>query len=189
MCTSKKTIILIVTVIGFIGILGCILFSKNEITNNEQLLNEITNNEQLLNEINNDAQLLVVKSYTNYAWGFQSTGSAIFDDGSILTWNNNSVVSKNNLMTNEGVKQFILNNGKLKSAKVADKDLEKIKENISKLEDKIEIEMPGADQGTTNIYIVNDNNDKIDLKYTGDWIGENQTEESKEILKIVKKYF
>jgi len=64
-----------------------------------------------------------------------------------------------------------------------------MKENIEKLEDKIEIEMPGADQGTTSIYVINPDNDKITLKYTGDWNGENQTVESKEILKIVERFF
>jgi hypothetical protein len=172
MSISKKLKILIVLGILIIGVFGYFFFGKNK--------------------INPNAELLIINSYSNYAWGFQFHGTAIFDDGSILTWNNvkesNSKIEYD-IGTTEGLKQYILNEGKLKIRKVSNNKLEKIKENIEKLEDKIEIEMPGADQGTTSIYVINANNEKITLKYMGDWNGENQTVESKEILEIVEKYF
>jgi len=170
--SNKLKIIILLLGILIIGVFGYFFFGKNE--------------------INPNAELLVVSSYSNYAWGFQFYGTAIFDDGSILTWNNEKDSKskvKYNLETNEGLKEYILNEGKLKSIKVSNNKLEKMKENIEKLEDKIEIEMPGADQGTTSIYVINPDNDKITLKYTGDWNGENQTVESKEILKIVERFF
>jgi len=169
---KKKLILIVGLIVMIVGILFYVLFEKNE--------------------INTNAQILIVNSYSNYAWGFQFHGTAICDDGSILTWNN---VKESNLKmeydigTTEGLKQYILNEGKLKIRKVSNNDLEKLKEQISKLEDKIELTYPGADQGTTSIYVINTNNDKIILKCTGDCIGENQTLESKEILRIVEKYF
>ena len=57
------------------------------------------------------------------------------------------------------------------------------------LKDDIKINYPGADQGTTTISVITENNEEIVLKKTGDSVGENKTYESQAILEIVEKYF
>ena len=140
---------------------------------------------------NENAKLLVVKTYSNYAWGFQFNGKAIFDNGSIYTWNesDNSTTKDYEIETIEGLKEYILNEADLKYKKVSKKDLKQIKEYINKIEDSIKPENAGADMGTATIFIIDENDNKIILKRTGDSVGENKKEEAQELLKIIEKYF
>jgi len=173
---NKKLIIILV--VAFLIIVTISIYSlflkKNEKTSSDE-----------------NAKLLVAKTYSNYAWGFQFNGKAIFDNGSIYTWNesDNSSTKDYEIETIEGLKEYILNEADLKNKKVSKKDLKQIKEYISKIEDSIKPENAGADMGTETIFIIDENDNKIILKRTGDSVGENKKEEAQEILKIIEKYF
>lgn len=136
------------------------------------------------------SNLLVVSSYSNHAWSYTFSGTAIFSDGSIYTWkeNNYSNVKNYNLETPEGLKQYILKNGKLGSKEVSDNDLTKIESYINKIKNEIVLNHPGADFGTSIISIYNNNGEKINIKYSGDTVGINQTYEAQELLKLLENY-
>ena len=59
---------------------------------------------------------------------------------------------------------------------------------VSKIEDNIKITYPGADQGTNTIAVINEKNNEIVLKESGDSVGENYTKEAQELLKLIEKY-
>ena len=141
-------------------------------------------------ENNNDAKLLAINTYSNYATGFQFYGTAIFDNGYIFFWReyNDSNTKNYKIGTVEGLEEYILNEANLKIKKVSNHDLEQIKELVSKLEDNTEITYPGADQGTNTIAVINEKNNEIVLKESGDSVGENYTKEAQELLKLIEKY-
>ena len=168
----KKLIIIVVILI--ISILFYILFMrKNGYVGN-----------------NNDAKLLAINTYSNYATGIQFYGTAIFDNGYIYIWReyNNSNTKNYKIGTIEGLEEYILNEAKIKIKKVSNNDLEQIKELVSKIEDNIKITYPGADQGTNTIAVINEKNNEIVLKESGDSVGENYTKEAQELLKLIEKY-
>lgn len=136
------------------------------------------------------SNLLVVNSYSNHAWSYTFSGTAIFSDGSIYTWkeNNYSNVENYNLKTPEGLKQYILKNGKLQSKEISDNDLTKIENYINKIKNEIVLSYPSSDFGTSIISIYNNNDEKINIKYSGDTVGINQTYEAQELLKLLEKY-
>lgn len=173
---NKKLIIILVVALLIITTISIyILFTKK---------NENTSS-------NENAKLLVVQKYSNYAWGFSFSGTAIFDNGSIYTWkeSDNSITKEYEIETIEGIKEYILNEADLKTKKVSKKDLKQIKEQISKIDDDIKIEHPGADMGTETIFVIDEKDNKIILRETGDSVGENQTKEAQELLNIIEKYF
>lgn len=173
MKTNKLIIILVILVI--IITLFCILFAKE---------NKYSSNTA-------DFKLLVIDTYSNYAYGSQFYGTAIFDNGYIYTWkeDNNSNTQKYKIGTSEGLKEYILNEGKRKTKRVSNNDLELIREYVSQIQDDIKITHSGADQGTKSIYVIDEENNEIILKCSGDSNGENTTKEAKELLELIEKYF
>ena len=75
-----------------------------------------------------------------------------------------------------------------KITKVSDDDLTQIKDYINKIENDIEVNYVGADMGTKQISVINNNNEEIILKSTGDAMGENKSENAKTLLGILEKY-
>ena len=72
---------------------------------------------------------LVVYHYSNYAWSAQYNGMAIVNDGTIYSWNltgNIKNLGNYNVNSADGLKNYILENGKLENKKISAKDLEKI---------------------------------------------------------------
>jgi len=143
-------------------------------------------------ESNNDSRrILIKKSYSNYAWGSQFNGKAIFSDGTIYSWDskNESDDWRNyDLSSIDELTDFLSEYGNLENTKVSEEDLEKIKDYINDLEDDIDIRHPGADMGTTVISAINSDNEKIDLKLKGDSEGENKTKNAQELLEIINNY-
>ena len=176
----KKTIIKLLILISIVIAITCTLL----------LLNNNNSKSKARQNISKSPDLLAINSYSNYAWGYSFSGTAIFSDGSIYTWkeNDSSDVENYDLQTTKGLEEYILKEGKLKNKKVSDKDLKEIKKHINKVDDDINIKHPGADIGTYSITIINKNNKQITLKCSGDSTGENQTENSQKLLKIIEKY-
>lgn len=168
---NKTRILVIFTFIIFLSIIAIYSFSPQKSTNQ-------------------DTKFMIIDTYSNYAWGTQFKGTAIYDDGSIYTWNetDNTKLSNYKLGTPEGLKDFIKKEAKQTKGIINEKDLNNLKKYISTLEDNIKISYPGADQGTNTTSVINENNEEIVLKKAGDSVGENETHESQEILKIVEKY-
>lgn len=140
---------------------------------------------------NSEKKILFQRVYENHAWGKNYSAIAIFDDGTMYTWNyekNNENVNLNDIHTREGLEKILLDNGKYEGNVISKENVEKLKEYIEKLEDSIEVKHLGADQGTTTISVWKANDKKIDLIVEGDGIGENKTDNSQEILKIVGFY-
>ena len=138
-----------------------------------------------------ELKVIAMSSYSNYAWSAQYRGMAILNDGSIYSWDetDKEIIGKYKLGTIEGIQEFILKEGNKNLTKVSNNDLVKIKEYINQVENDIEVNHVGADMGTSTISVINDNNEEIKLKVSGDSIGENKTEKSKELLEILDKYF
>lgn len=179
----RKNIIKILIAISIVIAISCILL----LLNNNNKDSEKTNSIQ---KTLTTPKLLAVNSYSNYAWSVSFSGTAIFSDGSIYTWqeNNNSKIKKYDIHTTEGLEEFILEEGKLKSKKVSNNDLKNLKKYVNLVKDEIEITYPGADMGTSTTYIINKKGEKITLKRSGDSEGKNKTDTSKKILNIIDKY-
>ena len=181
MKTIKNTfifkIIFIFFLIGF-GILTGYLFIDNF-------------QNQYPKELNySNKKILASKIYSNYAWAITFNGTVIFNDGTIYQWeyfNNQLTEDTYNLNEEDALKKFILNKAKKKKIKVTKKDLAKIENSIQDLENIINLNCPGADQGDEDISIWQ-NKKEIALKVSGDCIGENKTKKSQEILEILNKY-
>ncbi len=140
---------------------------------------------------NHSRKILIEKSYSNYAWGSQYNGKAIFSDGTIYSWDskNESDNWRNyNLTSIDELTDFLFDYGILEDTKVSKEDLEKIEEYINDLEDEIDIKHPGADMGTTVISAIKSDGKKIDLKLKGDAEGENKTKNAQELLEIINNY-
>lgn len=136
------------------------------------------------NELNIEGkQLLIEKSYHNSAWGFRYNGMAIFNDGTIYSWD----YTDNRHFTGE-LKNLILEKGNLENKKVSAEDLEKIKEYINNIEDTLEIEYQGMDMGEEKVSVWNSSGKEIKLSVKGDGVGENKTKNAQELLKIIDKY-
>lgn len=137
-----------------------------------------------------ESKVIAVSSYSNYAWSAQYKGVAILNDGSIYKWDEKDSEKLGNykLGTIEGVQDFILNEGNKKITKVSDDDLTQIKDYINKIENDIEVNYVGADMGTEQILVINNNNEEIILKSTGDAMGENKSENAQTLLGILEKY-
>ena len=152
----------------------------------------LSSTEDYKDELSKDnKKILIEKSYSNYAWSAQYNGMAIFNDGTIYSWNltgNMKDLENYNVNSADGLKNYILENGKLENKKISAKDLEKIEEYINNIEDSIEIKYPGADQGTTTISAWNSNGKEIILSVKVDSVGENKTNNAQELLKIINRY-
>lgn len=138
-----------------------------------------------------DTKFVILNTYSNYAWTTNFQGSAIYDDGTIYTWNetNKNKLNEYQIGTPQGIKKYIEDEAKKSNKKVSDRDLIELKKYINSLKDNIKLQYPGADQGTNTISVITNNNIEIVLKKTGDSVGENKTQESQNIIKIVEKYF
>ncbi len=149
----------------------------------------INMNKTYRNELSIDKKVILAeKSYINFAWGFNYSGMAIFNDGTIYEWNfvgNRKDYDVNNLKEYEN---WILQNGSKVDKKVTKKDLNRIKKNIKNLENNIESENTAYDAGSSSILVWNDNKEKIILKESGDNTGENKSNVSQELIKIIDNY-
>ena len=181
----KKNIIKILIAISIVIAISCVLLLLNNNNNNSN--NKKTKS---IKEALTSPKLLAVNSYSNYAWSVNFSGTAIFSDGSIYTWqeNSNSKIKKYDINTTEGLEKFILEEGKLNKQTVSDNDLKNLKKYINLVEDDIKITYPGADMGTSTTYIINEKGKEITLKCSGDSEGKNKTEASKKLLNIIEKY-
>lgn len=156
---NKKKVTIIIIVALVIAIIGILIITKPKEEKEYQA-----------------PAFLIVKSYSNYAWSTVFNGIAIFEDGTIYSWdyeeitdgNYNDYIGNNDISTQSGIKDFILNKGTKKTEKVSDDDLNELKKYINNL------------------------NDEEDKKYTlsinGDCEGQSKTKNAKKILDIINKY-
>jgi hypothetical protein len=180
----KKKVLISIVVIIIIVIIGLfICFINNSKTYRED-------------NPNNEILASIIKS--NYAWGVTFSGSAIFNDGTIYSWNFDGsnmnefkeYVGNNNIDTQDGLKNFVLNKASKQSKKVSNEDLEKIEKNINNLTDKdtkFDVNCHGADRGDTSIYVYK-NNEQLRLSRRGDCDGQTNSSSGSKILSIINKY-
>ena len=144
---------------------------------------------------NNDSgefELLAVKLYSNYAWGFQFNGTAIFTDGSIYTWSHsgNKNIGDYKINTAEGLKKYIMDKGKKKLKSVSKKDLDKIKKYVNEIK-KEDINLSknchGADMGSST-FEVHKNGELVLLYEKGDCDRESDNKKVNELVDIITKY-
>lgn len=171
---TKKYIIIAVVVL--LVVIGMIAIFKSI---NKPYRKELDNKEKTI---------LAEKSYSNSAWGFTYNGMAIFNDGTIYEWDfrgENGDYKANNSKEHAN---WILENGSKIDKKVSKKELDEIEKNITNLEDNIELESNAYDAGSNSVSVWNKDNEKIVLKESGDYRGENKSENSKKLIKIINKY-
>ncbi len=138
----------------------------------------------------NERKIIITRYYYNYTLRFIYIGKAIFDDGSIYGWNyigHTFDFLEYNLETEEGLKKYILEKGKLVDRIVKEEDLKKMKEYIEDIENVLTFDYFEHDRGVCNISVWKDNQETI-IKSMGDCSGENESESSKKLLKLIDKY-
>ena len=178
---NKKKVTIIIIVALVIAIIGILIITKPKEEKEYQA-----------------PAFLIVKSYSNYAWSTVFNGIAIFEDGTIYSWdyeeitdgNYNDYIGNNDISTQSGIKDFILNKGTKKTEKVSDDDLNELKKYINNLNDEdvnYEENCLGADRGETSISVYKEDK-KYTLSTSGDCEGQSKTENAKKILDIIKKY-
>lgn len=124
---------------------------KDEIDRLENKINDIKTNQysdendavEYRDELSNEnKKVLLTEFYSNFAWGYQSYGNVLFNDGTIYTWNttNKQDTDDYDLTTANGFKDFVLEKGDLTDIKVSSQDLDKIEEYANNLVDSIETE-------------------------------------------------
>ena len=142
--------------------------------------------------------ILVSVSHSNYAWGITFSGSAIFDDGTIYSWDFNDsddndytkYIGDNNIDTKKGLEKFILNKGNIKVKKVSNNDLEKIENYINNLTEEdtnFDITCHGADIGDTTISVYK-NDEQLVLSRSGDCDGNSNSYSALKLLALIDKY-
>ena len=176
--SNKKRNLLIILLLIIVIIIGFFIYKFCDNKNYKDTLNK------------ENKRILVESSYSNYAWTAQFSGTVIFNDGTIYSWNSNNKKENGNYNINstDGLKSYVLENGKKRLKRVTSKDIEKIENYINNLEDTIDIEYPGADQGTSRISVWNSDDQKITLSLKGDSVGENKSEIAQELLKLIDRY-
>ena len=138
--------------------------------------------------------LISISSYFNGAGTVKFSGSALFSDGSIYTWNfSGDEFTKGgyNLNTLEGVTNYILDRADESKNVVSESDLNTIKEYINNLtEEELEFKEDCRDtyNGTNTIEIVKDK-EIIAISETGDCNGSASSENAQELITILNKIF
>lgn len=124
---------------------------------------------------NKHSSILFQFSHENYAWTPTSFGYNIYSNGVIKEYDNYNEEKE------------------LKSAKITKEELNQLKELANKVEDKYEKDNSGFqmfDAGTTTKQIYSERLSKwIVLSKSGDTMGSNSTEISKEILNLTKQLY
>lgn len=137
-----------------------------------------------------EKRILVEKSYSNYAWGYQYYGSAICSDGTIYTWDlSNGDYQMTSYDSLEDESFELIKSASPKITKVSKKDMERLKEAINNLNGYMSRKNVAMDAGSNTITVWNYTIDNtIVIKESGDYVGENESPEAQEIIRIVNKY-
>ena len=154
----------------------------------------LTNNGHILGSVKK--QILLEKSYTNFAWGQTYEGMAICTDGTVYKWNMDdkyfdelSEAKYGYSLNLEDASSIILKYAELTTIRVSSKDLESLKKNISNLNGYTSLEYGGSDMGSHSVIVWDYSKKQITtIKTYGDMVGENETEEAQEIIRIADKY-
>jgi len=143
-----------------------------------------------------EKEILIGYTYENYAWGYQGKELIVFNDGTIYTWETDITIDNNASKKSTCsiddydelycLKKRVIEEGTKINVKLSEQDLKTIEEQIKGLEDKIELNHLGADQGTYTLSVWKDKK-RIDLKVDGDATGENKTQNAQKIIKIFNK--
>lgn len=154
-------------------------------------IHDMSGKEEYLDYPEEEKMVLVEKSYSNYAWGVSYNGSVIFNDGTIYTWDFSgdlTSLTEYDFDTADGLKKFVLAQGKKSKKQVTKEEIEDIKSYIHDVEDTIERMCSGADMGTESIEVWKSNNENISLYESGDCNGESSDINAIRIREIVNKY-
>lgn len=176
---NKKILLILIPILFLIILITLFLVQKFL---SKSYRNELSNNKK---------SLLIESSHENYAWGWRYSGTGIFSDGTIYTWDNSNYDGNAPEDTNMALSNWILTYGTKQDLKVTTKDLSKLESNLSTLKDALtysEDNIPMYDAGLTYICIWSGDTSFI-LSASGDYFGKNMTKESKTIRSIAKPYF
>ena len=173
---NKKIINLVLIILIPLVLIGLLVFKEN------------------MTISSSDRKILVESSYTNYAWGYIYDGMAICEDGTIYKWDMDSdyfnvkYSSEDNYNLRNDSNRILKYSVK-EERMVSNSDMIELKKNISKLENNIDMHNVGNDIGSDAIIVWDySNGEKITIKETGDFEGENNTREAQNIIRIVNKY-
>ena len=145
---------------------------------------------------NNDSHssLLAVSSYSNYGFYDDFKGTAIFNNGSIYTWDMKDFRTsdtKYDLNSQDGLKKFILNYGSRRLKNVSKKDLNQINtltNNLTNEEVAYNQKCMGADMGMYAIKVYNKNKESYILKESGNCEGNSKSNNAKKLIVLIEKY-
>ena len=128
---------------------------------------------------------ILVKEYSNYAWGISHSGSAVCDNGDIYTWRKyNQDYGEIGYSLSDA---WIKKNGYVTSS-IPNSDLNKLDNLIKDVQDEeFKSECLGADMGSTETKVWK-NGKWILLRKHGDCDGESFSRTAQGILNIADKY-
>lgn len=145
-------------------------------------------------ENNQRNTLIVVNLYYNNAWTKMCSGSAIFSDGSIYTWNLKGEqvnFDSNQLNNRTEMENYTLKNAQKEENIVSKEDLKKLKEYINKLpseEEAIILTCIGNDMGSGYFIAWKDDKTNI-LSINGDCYGSLENQYAEKIENVSNEYF
>ena len=173
--TIKLFIIVAVVIIlvGFIILTVGKLFSNNTATKEKNI------------------PIIAEVSFSNFAEQIQYDGSIILNDGVIYSWTFTGSMNEYSsyFSTKKDLVEYVKENGQKGRKKVTQEDLDLISKYSKKIEDNINIGCVGStDVVGTKSYYVKNKDGMITLSSTGQCIGENASQNTKDVLKIIKKY-
>lgn len=144
---------------------------------------------------NKHNKLIVVDIYYNNAWTKTYIGKAIFDDGSIYTWNlagEEANFDTEYLNNKDKMEDFITNNAQKEEITISKNDLKSLKGYIKKLsseEENIALTCSGSDIGSGYFIVWKDDKTSKILSISGDCYGSLDNQYTKKINNITNKYF
>lgn len=164
---------LIIIIIAIIAIVSLWIYKKSNIVNGIDISNK---------------RVLIEKSYQNYAWGYQYSGTVICEDGSIYSFKFEKPSDTKYDKKTKASKDILEHITESKGTVNKD-DLKQLKEQLSTITNDVTEKHAAYDAGQTSIkYYHYDTNEIITLKSSGDYERQNNSQNLDNVLKILKKY-
>lgn len=139
---------------------------------------------------NKEKKVILEKSYLNSFNGFEYSGVALCDDGTIYTWKSNDEISFSKNISMKEKSAWIVDNGEISNKKILKSKMKKINSYIKSLEDEESNSvLKSTEEGTITIRVWDYKDSKFYiLKETGGYETYNSNEYSKKLIEFTENY-
>jgi hypothetical protein len=190
-----KGIIIYALVVVLLSTLSTVFYYK--VDTKQWFSKKETPKEDKTKKLHTQRELVASKIYENTNSKYSFSMVAIFDDGTIYTWNNytndryDDIIPKDSDLKNvEKVTEFIIKVGTKNNKSVTSDDLAKIKDKIDSIDNniiKFERKHTAVDTGSYSIYCYKNDTAYLLADY-GDWTGSSDDLTVQELLALINKY-